>query len=142
MGSITLRPARPEETAPLSALALRSKAFWGYDRAFLAACRPGLTVTRQQLEREHVVVAQADPKLLGFYALATAPPHGELTELWVDPPRIGTGLGRALFEHAVATAPAVHSRTGPPPDAASVGGRVSPMAGPHEGVVLAVRSPH
>ena len=30
-----LRPARPGEAAALSDLALRSKAHWGYDQAFL-----------------------------------------------------------------------------------------------------------
>ena len=34
-----LRPARPEEGAELIELCLRSKAVWGYDDAFMAACR-------------------------------------------------------------------------------------------------------
>ena len=44
----TLRAARPEEAAAISALALRSKAHWGYDEAFLAACRAELTWTAAQ----------------------------------------------------------------------------------------------
>jgi hypothetical protein len=34
-----IRPARPDEATDLSALAMRSKAYWGYDDDFLRACR-------------------------------------------------------------------------------------------------------
>ena len=44
-GSRMIRPARPEEAAALSDLALRAKAHWGYDNAFLKAYRAELTVT-------------------------------------------------------------------------------------------------
>ena len=37
-----IRPARPEEAGAISALALRSKGHWGYDPAFLEACREDL----------------------------------------------------------------------------------------------------
>jgi GNAT superfamily N-acetyltransferase len=104
MSSIRLRLARVHEIGALSDLALRSKAHWGYDQDFLEACRAELTITRAQLEAEHIVVAERDGELLGFYALAAAPPEGELTNLWVDRPHIGTGIGRALLDHAVGIA--------------------------------------
>ena len=40
----TVRAARPAEAEAISALALRSKAHWGYDPAFLEACREDLTI--------------------------------------------------------------------------------------------------
>ena len=40
----SIRPARAEEATTLSALALRAKAHWGYDEAFVAAYRDALTV--------------------------------------------------------------------------------------------------
>ena len=43
-----IRPARSGEAKALSDLALRSKAHWGYDAAFMAACRAELTVTPAQ----------------------------------------------------------------------------------------------
>ncbi|TMC05464.1 MAG: GNAT family N-acetyltransferase [Chloroflexi bacterium] len=104
MSSIQLRRARMDELGALSDLALRSKAHWGYDQGFLEACRSELTVTPAQLKAEHVVVAERDGELLGFYALAADPPEGELTNLWVDRPHIGAGVGRALFDHAAALA--------------------------------------
>jgi hypothetical protein len=41
---VRIRPARPDEAGAISALALRSKGHWGYDAAFLAACRENLTI--------------------------------------------------------------------------------------------------
>ncbi|HWD04379.1 MAG TPA: GNAT family N-acetyltransferase [Amycolatopsis sp.] len=43
-------------------------------------------------------------RLLGYYRLDGTPPDGELVDLFVDPTAIGTGLGRRLWEHAVAQA--------------------------------------
>jgi hypothetical protein len=47
--SLEIRPARPGEAAALSALAMRSKAHWGYDQEFLEAVRPVLTFTEADL---------------------------------------------------------------------------------------------
>jgi GNAT superfamily N-acetyltransferase len=70
----------------------------------MQAVRPGLTVTPAQLAEEEVVVAERDGEVLGFYALALSPPDAELTNLWVDPPHIGTGTGRLMFEQAATLA--------------------------------------
>jgi len=99
-----IRPARPDEASSLSALALRSKAHWGYDEAFLEACREELTIRAEDLAPRRVTVLERDGALGGFYGLENAGPDGELWWLFVDPPAIGTGAGRLLFEHAVATA--------------------------------------
>ena len=46
-----LRRALPDEAANLSALALRSKALWGYDAAFMEACRSPLTVDPEAIAK-------------------------------------------------------------------------------------------
>ncbi|MFC4061206.1 GNAT family N-acetyltransferase [Planomonospora corallina] len=99
-----LRTARPDEAETLSALALRSKAHWGYDEAFLAACRDELTLTPGRVTAARTVVAERDGRVLGFATLEGDPPRGELGMLFVEPDAIGTGVGRLLFAHAVATA--------------------------------------
>lgn len=109
-----IRPARPDEAAALSDLALRSKAHWGYDAAFLAACRDDLTLTATEVARDAVyVVAAGDGSPQGFYRVpgrAPAPRDrgGDLTldALFVAPDAIGRGYGRRLFAHAVAHATA------------------------------------
>jgi GNAT superfamily N-acetyltransferase len=104
MGTLRLRAARRDEARLLSELALRSKGHWGYDQAFLDACRAELTLAPEEVETRRVTVAECDGRVVGFYALAGDPPAGILADLFVEPDHIGTGVGRALWEHAMAAA--------------------------------------
>ncbi|MFF2081119.1 GNAT family N-acetyltransferase [Kitasatospora sp. NPDC058162] len=91
-----IRSARPGEAGLLTGIALRAKAYWGYDEAFMAACREELTLDAAALERASV--AEDGARVVGFAVLTGAPPSGELDMLFVEPDRIGHGIGRALFE--------------------------------------------
>lgn len=102
MTDFAIRAARPDEAAQLSALALRSKAHWGYDAAFLEASREELTLDPGRITERRTQVAvsrepETDGQLLGFGTIEGEPPAGELGMLFVDPPAIGTGVGGALF---------------------------------------------
>ncbi|MFD9289308.1 GNAT family N-acetyltransferase [Streptomyces sp. NPDC060030] len=99
-----VRQGRPEEAAALTALALRSKAHWGYDEAFMAACRDELTVRPGELTGGRVLVAEDDGRVLGFTTLAGEPPTGSLGMMFVEPDAIGRGTGRLLFEQTLAHA--------------------------------------
>ncbi|MFI9586881.1 GNAT family N-acetyltransferase [Streptomyces sp. NPDC052236] len=99
-----IRAAQMKEAAFLSDLALRSKAYWGYDEAFIAACREELTVREAEVERRRATVAERDGRILGFITLEGEPPEGILGMMFVDPDAIGQGIGRRLFEHIIATA--------------------------------------
>ncbi|WP_405359924.1 GNAT family N-acetyltransferase [Kitasatospora sp. NBC_00085] len=105
-----IRPARPDEAEQLSALALRSKAYWGYDAAFLEACREELTLDAAGIERRRTAVAEGGGRVLGFITLVGAPPQGELGMLFVEPDTIGRGVGRRLVEHLRAQATALGFR--------------------------------
>ncbi|MFI9361632.1 GNAT family N-acetyltransferase [Kitasatospora sp. NPDC053057] len=94
-----IRPAHPDEAGLLTGIALRAKAYWGYDEVFIVACREELTLDAAAVERASTVVAEDGGRVLGFAALTGAPPSGELAMLFVEPDRIGRGIGRALFEH-------------------------------------------
>ena len=106
--SITIRNAGADEASHLSGLALRSKAHWGYSRAFLDSCVDELTVHATQIESERsdVVVAERSGKIVGFYLLErlsdSGPDSGfELSALFVEPEHIGSGVGRGLIRHAL-----------------------------------------
>ncbi|MFJ8748534.1 GNAT family N-acetyltransferase [Streptomyces sp. NPDC102441] len=99
-----LRPGRPEEAEALTALALRSKAHWGYDEAFMAACRDELTVHPGDTAGGRTAVAEEDGRVLGFTTLSGEPPGGALAMMFVEPDAIGRGLGRLLFEHTMTQA--------------------------------------
>ncbi|GAB2821133.1 GNAT family N-acetyltransferase [Lentzea nigeriaca] len=103
---VTLRRARPEEAGVLSEVAQAAKAHWGYDEAFLEAVREELTYSPDEVARRHMVVAELDGAVIGFYSVDGEPPSGELGNLWLRPDRIGTGLGRVLWEHLISNAAA------------------------------------
>jgi GNAT superfamily N-acetyltransferase len=97
--SVTIRPALPTDAERLTELALRSKAYWGYDGAFMERAAPELVITQSTIERHVVFVAESGKLVLGFYVLSEERGLPLLSDLWVDPPAIGTGLGRQLFGH-------------------------------------------
>lgn len=101
-----IRLATTADGPVLTALALRSKAHWGYDADFLAACVPALTIDATVLDAGPAFVAtRADRTPVGFVAVDLAGPDGvEVTHLFVDPPAIGSGVGRRLWDRAVAAA--------------------------------------
>jgi len=103
-----LRPARADEAQLLSELALRSKAVWGYDEAFLQACRAELRVMPADISHADWLCIVATSKkpleqhLVGFYLLSsTSTPGAELDALFVEPGNLGQGVGRRLLEHAL-----------------------------------------
>jgi len=100
----SIRHAYPEEAATLSELALRSKARWGYDAAFLEACREDLAITADDIASASVFVLEEAERVIGFYALRGAGAEALLTDLFVDPEHIGRGHGHRLWEHAAETA--------------------------------------
>jgi predicted N-acetyltransferase YhbS len=99
-----IRPARADEATALTELSLRSKAVWGYPPSFMARCRAAMTLKVEAIERQPHYVAEADGTLLGFYGLEPEEGGVGLDYLFVAPEAIGQGVGRALWEHAVATA--------------------------------------
>ena len=104
MASSRVRRAEPGEGPELTDLARRSKAHWGYDAAFMAACGEALTISEAAIAAGHVFVASdrdvdAASHLLGVAAAVPLNPHSaDLTHLFVDPPAMGRGIGRQLME--------------------------------------------
>jgi GNAT superfamily N-acetyltransferase len=97
MPRLDVRDARPDECAALTALALASKAHWGYDDAFMTACRAELTLEPADLQRARVRVADRGGVIVGFAGVALAP-EPELEWLFVAPDAMGAGVGRLLLD--------------------------------------------
>jgi GNAT superfamily N-acetyltransferase len=108
---MTVREAVPEEAVAVSELAMRSKAHWGYDRAFLEACRQELTWTPEEVERHDVLVWDEGGRLLGATARLGAEPDARLWAVFVDPAEHGRGIGRALLEALLARSRAAGLRS-------------------------------
>ncbi|MGH3486300.1 MAG: GNAT family N-acetyltransferase [Actinopolymorphaceae bacterium] len=99
-----MRPARAEEADLLTDLAFRSKAYWGYDEAFMAACRDELAMRASEVVAHRTTVAVREGNIVGFATLTGEPPVGELGMLFVEPDAIGQGVGRRLYHHVTAAA--------------------------------------
>jgi GNAT superfamily N-acetyltransferase len=83
---------------------MRSKAHWGYDDVFMEKCRDELTVRPEDLSRLMVPVAEVAGDLAGFAAVAVDGDEAEVWFLFVDPPFIGSGVGRRLWYECVVQA--------------------------------------
>lgn len=99
-----VRPARPQEAAALAALAVRSKANWGYPSEFLRRFAALVALTPEVVATNDVQVGERDGELRGFYTLLHRGGLAVLDDLWLEPGEIGRGSGRLLFEHAASRA--------------------------------------
>ncbi|MFB0631210.1 GNAT family N-acetyltransferase [Streptomyces sp. AB3(2024)] len=107
-----VRAARDGEAAALTALVMRSKAYWGYDAGFLAACAPELAVREAELAGRRIAVAENGAgRLLGVASLEAL--DGEVARLgllFVEPSAIGRGVGRLLYRDVLGRAAALGVR--------------------------------
>ncbi len=95
-----LRRARPADAAALTDLAMRSKALWGYDAAFMEACREELTTSADTITANEIWIVEVGGMAAGFYELNAEPKqYGEIRMCFVDPAHVGRGFGRMLWRH-------------------------------------------
>ena len=106
MPDVSLRTATRDDLAEATALCLRSKAHWGYDAEFIAACRDELTLRPAELVTSCVIVATLEERIVGVSQLSTHSDTAELDKLFVEPELIGQGIGRKLFNAAIREAKA------------------------------------
>ena len=107
---ISVRQAQTGEAQILTALCVRSKAHWGYDDAFMRLSEASLTVSDADVASDRVLVATDNDCVAG---VARVEPDGELGVMFVDPPAMGRGAGRALFAAAAALARRLGARSMP-----------------------------
>ena len=97
--------ARPEHAERLSQIAYAAKSYWGYPSQWIELWHNQLTITKQYITVNEVYAAVDDDEaLLGFYALQGSGERLTLDHLWVQPRSLHAGVGRKLFDHAVALA--------------------------------------
>ena len=100
-----VRSAKLDEAASLTALCVRSKAHWGYDAAFMKLSAAALAVSEDDIAAGRVLVAVDDAdRVIGMACVLTEGDTADLDAMFIDPPAIGSGAGRALFDAAVALA--------------------------------------
>lgn len=104
-GSQLIRPVRIEEAAALHDLTQRSTMHWGYEPEFLDWEPQAIAVTPEFLQNALASYAlEEDGVVTGYYTLTGTVEHAHLDKLFVDAHLIGTGRGKLLWNHAIATA--------------------------------------
>ncbi|MFI7179615.1 GNAT family N-acetyltransferase [Streptomyces spororaveus] len=95
---VKVRAARPAEAEDLTGLVMRSKAHWGYDAVFMAACAQELRIRSDDVTARRIVVAENERgEVLGVASLEGTAPRAELGMLFVEPSALGQGVGRLLY---------------------------------------------
>lgn len=103
-GSIKITRAQPEDADDLKKIALAAKGYWGYAAHLMAQWAQTPIITPKAIATDCVYKACSESVAVGWYRLIMSPPTAILDDLWVSPALIGKGIGRALFQHAVAQA--------------------------------------
>jgi ribosomal protein S18 acetylase RimI-like enzyme len=103
--------AGPDAAEALTRVSLAAKQHWGYPEHWMARWQETLTIAPDFIHHNEVYAAVAEGKPVAFYALVGEGREIALEHLWVSPEHIGTGVGRALFDHAIRRAAALGAET-------------------------------
>ena len=99
---MTLRLARPDERAALTALQRQASLMWEEDRDALLAEPDAIDLPADKIAEGHVFVWEEAGAVLGFaVVLPRDDGAAELDGLFVEPDAWGRGIGRKLVDHAM-----------------------------------------
>ena len=97
---IIIRRADLSEADQLTAIAHAAKRHWGYPENWIEDWKVDLTITPEFIANHEVFVAIVNDAIAGCCALVVPGPVAEIEHMWIRPEHMGSGVGRALFEHA------------------------------------------
>jgi GNAT superfamily N-acetyltransferase len=96
---IEIRRAQPEVAHLLTQIAHAAKRHWHYPESWIEQWRPALTITPDFIANNEVFVAIINEAIAGCCALVITAALSEIEHMWIKPEYMGSGVGRALFEH-------------------------------------------
>lgn len=102
MADIVIRAAEPHEADALTAIALRSKAHWGYSQELIDLWASDLAVDPARCDGESTWLITLDNVIVGFGEIDGN--TARLDDLWIDPPYMKMGLGRLLLQQSMQNA--------------------------------------
>ena len=108
-----IRPAAPEEHGTLTEISFASKGVWNYPQAWFDIWESELTITPDYIEKNGVWVIETEAGIVGYYSLTVLeeeilisgiplPAGTWLEHMFIRPEHLEKGLGRRLFDHALA----------------------------------------
>lgn len=107
-----IRPAKVSESECLTRLSFASKRYWDYPEEFFEVWSDELTITEEYITNNHVFVHEIEDTVVGYYSIVDLKNDIEvsgiiihkgfwLEHMFIEPTRIGQGIGRHLFRHLV-----------------------------------------
>lgn len=96
-----IRRAKANDAETLSEIAFAAKSYWKYPESWLNSWRNLLTITPEFIEQSEVFAVVENQRILGFYAVTLEGEKAQLEHLWITPEKIGGGIGKKLFAHAL-----------------------------------------
>jgi N-acetylglutamate synthase-like GNAT family acetyltransferase len=97
---IQIRRANPDDAETLTAIAHAAKRHWNYPAEWIERWEEDLTITADFIANNEVFVAILNNEIAGCCALVVNESLAEIEHMWIKPEHMGSGVGRALFEHA------------------------------------------
>jgi GNAT superfamily N-acetyltransferase len=82
----------------LKDIAIRSKAWWGYEDHFMEQFAASSILPSEQPEGSKVVKVCFQGKIIGWYRYVPQDGKVELTDFWLSPEYIGKGFGGKMFQ--------------------------------------------
>lgn len=108
--SASFRRALASEAGAIRDLIVRSMGHWDHAPGYLGEARRLMSLSAGDLRGDEAWVAVVDGAVAGFYRLSLADQRAEIEEFHLEPPMIGRGIGRPMFQHAAERARAVGAR--------------------------------
>jgi GNAT superfamily N-acetyltransferase len=97
---VRIRPGRPEDGPRLREIAIAAKSHWGYDLDQVRGWGAGITVVPEDGGKQILVAEDSAGAIAGWASVEQRPEAWWLDDLWVDPDRMGAGVGALLFREA------------------------------------------
>jgi len=86
--SVSFIPPVPQDAAALTAIAVSSKAHWGYPDHWIREWLPQLNVSSEFIATHRVIAVHVNQRLIGFYALSDQT-VSDLVHFWLMPSSLG-----------------------------------------------------
>jgi predicted N-acetyltransferase YhbS len=104
--AMVIRPAKSDEAAMLSEIAMEAKRYWDYPPEVMESWHSTLTLEAMHIDLSPPFVAEENGEVVGFYQLIADGDKMELEHMWVKPQFMKKGIGKQLIAHAITSAKA------------------------------------
>jgi GNAT superfamily N-acetyltransferase len=105
-----IRPAEMNEAQVLTNLSFESKGYWAYPKEYFDIWKSELTLTRDYIEKNDVLVFESEGVIVGYYSIIELENDLAvsgikinkgywLEHMFIAPGHIGQGIGTMMFDH-------------------------------------------